>query len=157
MHIDGKQLSYWFAVLLRIILGCVFVFASIDKIADPQAFASSIMNYRVVTHPWALVIATVLPWMELLAGLGLITTLFARGSSLLTMLMLLVFTILVGSAMLRGLDISCGCFTQDPGAAKIGWQKLGENILLITANAILVWRNGTRTARRRQGDVAGSS
>lgn len=125
--------------LLRIILGCVFIFASVDKIADPQSFAASITNYRIVSGNLALLFATILPWIELLSGLGLLLGLLVRGSALLTLALLGLFTILVGLAMLRGLDISCGCFTQDPSAGKVGWMKIGENLLLIAMNVVVLY------------------
>ena len=127
-----------FIAFLRVVLGCVFVFASIDKVADPPAFAASIVNYKLVSGQLALAVATVLPWVELLAGFGLICGVFVRGSGMLTMIMLITFTALVSSAMIRGLDISCGCFTQDPAATKIGWQKLGENTLLVFINFLIL-------------------
>jgi uncharacterized membrane protein YphA (DoxX/SURF4 family) len=123
--------------LMRVILGCVFIFASIDKISDPQAFAASITNYKIVSGNLALLLATILPWIELLSGLGLLFGVFVRGSALLTLCMLSLFTILVASAMLRGLDISCGCFTQDPAAGKVGWKKIGENLFLIAMNVVV--------------------
>lgn len=125
--------------LLRVILGCVFIFASIDKIVDPQAFAASIANYKIVAGGLTLLPATILPWIELLSGLGLLLGVFVRGSALLTLSLLLLFTILVASAMLRGLDISCGCFTQDPSAGKIGWKKIGENLVLIATNVVVFY------------------
>jgi uncharacterized membrane protein YphA (DoxX/SURF4 family) len=80
--------------------------------------------------------ATVLPPLELLCGLSLILGLYPRGSTLITSVMLIVFTIMVTSALLRGLDISCGCFSQDPQVSKVGYQKIAENCGLIV---ISVW------------------
>jgi len=121
----------------RLLLGGVFVVASMEKIADPSAFATSIGNYRLVSPDVALVVATILPWLELFCGLGLLFGLAARGSALLASLMLIVFTAGVASALARGLDISCGCFTQDPSAGKMGSAKLAENALLLLCSIIL--------------------
>jgi putative oxidoreductase len=117
--------------LLRIVLGVVFIFVSIEKIADPTAFAASISGYRLVSADPALFISTVVPWIEFLCGLGLLFGLFVRGSALLALVMLILFTAVVLSALWRGLDISCGCYTQDPTAERIGWWKAGENVVLI--------------------------
>jgi uncharacterized membrane protein YphA (DoxX/SURF4 family) len=117
--------------LLRIFLGILFVSASLGKIIDPGAFASSVSAYDIVTGDTALAVATVLPWVELLCGIGLILGLFWRGSAFLAILMLAQFTILVLYALWRGLDISCGCYTQDPTAERLGWWKIGENALLL--------------------------
>lgn len=132
MKLNGKLFSTANVVtLFRIVLGALFIAASYDKIVDPSAFATSILNYKIVPSVPALYIATFLPWMELLCGLGLLLGVFVRGSSLLVMVMLALFTLAVASAMARGLDISCGCFTQDPAAERIGWLKLAENCILI--------------------------
>jgi uncharacterized membrane protein YphA (DoxX/SURF4 family) len=121
----------------RLILGGAFVVASIGKIADPSAFAASIGHYHLLPTVTVLPIATVLPWVELLCGFGLIFGITLRASALLAFLMVLVFTAGITSALVRGLDISCGCFTQDPAAGRIGWAKLVENGgLLVLATAI---------------------
>jgi hypothetical protein len=49
------------------------------------------------------------------------------------------FTILIVSALIRGLDISCGCFTQDPNAEKIGYRKILENVGFILMGVYLVF------------------
>jgi uncharacterized membrane protein YphA (DoxX/SURF4 family) len=118
------------SLLARAFVGGLFVVISIDKIADPASFATSIGNYRLLPQ-WSLeVIATILPWLELLCGLSLLAGLFVRGSALLLTGMLFIFTVAIVTALLRGLDITCGCFTQDPSAEKIGWMKVAENVSL---------------------------
>lgn len=123
----------------RLLLGFVFVVASIDKLADPNAFAVSISYYRLVGEPVTLILATILPWVELLAGLFLLFGIMMRGSSLLLLLMLVLFTAGVISGIARGLDISCGCFTRDPNVDKIGWMKVLENLGLIGLSLITLY------------------
>lgn len=130
--------------LLRTILGAVFIYASFSKIADPNAFAASISSYSIIAGDAALLIATVLPWVEFLSGLGLLLGIFWRGSGALVFGMLVVFTIVVASALWRGLDISCGCYTQDPAAERLGWWKIGENTLLATIALLLLRQQRTR-------------
>jgi putative oxidoreductase len=130
--------------LMRTALGVVFIVASIGKINDPNAFATSISAYRIITGDAALVIATILPWVELLSGLGLLLGIFWRGSALLALSMLVVFTIVVASAHWRGLDISCGCYTQDPSAERLGWWKIGENSLLAIIALLVLRRQQSR-------------
>ena len=121
---------------IRLILGMVFIVASADKIADPNAFATSVTNYKVVGQDFALVVATVLPWMELISGLFLLLGVFRRGAGLLMTVLMAAFTTLIASAILRGLDISCGCFTQDPSAARIGWWKVAEDLGLFVLSLV---------------------
>ena len=42
----------------------------------------------------------------------------------------MIFNILVLSALIRGLDIDCGCFGTRH-VEKVGFQKIGENFLLM--------------------------
>jgi uncharacterized membrane protein YphA (DoxX/SURF4 family) len=126
-------------LLVRIFLGGLFIVASLDKIADPAAFATSILNYKIVEPTLAMVIATILPSLELLCGLSLLLGLYPRTSALLITFMLIGFTILIISALLRGLDISCGCFTQDPNVSKIGYIKILENVGMIILGVLLLF------------------
>jgi len=127
--------------LVRISLGGIFVISSLDKLADPGAFTMSILNYKIVGTLLATTTATILPSLELLCGLSLILGLYPRTSTLLITLMLIVFTVLIISALLRGLDISCGCFSQDPNVNKIGYSKILENIGMILMGVWLICVN----------------
>lgn len=128
----------------RVFVGFLFVFISIDKIANPEAFAASISNYKIVSLSLADFFATILPWVELLCGLAILFGILLRGSSFLLTSLLVVFTAAVASALVRGLDISCGCFTQDPQAGKIGWTKLAENIGLILITSFLFYSTSVK-------------
>jgi len=122
---------------IRTAVGFVFLYASVGKILDPDGFAISISHYRLFPADAAMLLATTLPWVELLSGLGLVAGMLVRGSSLLTTALLIAFTAAVGTAMARGLDISCGCFTSDPAADLVGWRKVAENVLLILSSLIV--------------------
>jgi uncharacterized membrane protein YphA (DoxX/SURF4 family) len=124
-------------LLLRVFLGSVFVISGLDKIADMSVFIHAVINYQFIGTGIATLVATILPWLEILCGLGLILGIYPRTSSFIITLLLIIFTVLVGSAMIRGLDIGCGCFTQDLSANKIGWQKIAENIGMIIAGIYL--------------------
>lgn len=100
----------WVLLLLRVIVGGVFIWAGALKIADPLGFAQSIKNYQVIPHSLAFLIAVVLPWVEVLSGAFLIIGFFRRSSALLISLLLAGFIGLVALALARGIDTSCGCF-----------------------------------------------
>src|SRR5512142_2147654 len=70
-------------IIARIVLGLTFVAASIDKIADPAMFAKATANYKLISGWPVLLVATFLPWVELLCGLLTLSGLYLRGSSLL--------------------------------------------------------------------------
>jgi uncharacterized membrane protein YphA (DoxX/SURF4 family) len=128
----------------RFVLGILFIIASADKLAAPEAFAGTIANYRIVPETLTLVIATVLPWVELLCGLALFLGILQRGSALLLSTLLVAFTLIVVSALVRGLDISCGCFTQDPAAGRIGWMKIVENLAMLALASFLFFATSVK-------------
>lgn len=128
----------YLGLFARVVLGMLFIVASIDKVSDPVAFAVSVDSYKLLSHNASLVVATVLPWMELICGMCLVFGMLQRGAGLLLLGLLVVFTVAVVSALVRGLDISCGCFTQDPAAAKVGWLKIVENLGLIGLSLLVM-------------------
>jgi len=105
-----RRLAGPLETILRLIVGGVFVYASLDKIANPGDFAQSVFYYRMVPLPLLHPFAMFIPWLELVLGLALILGFWRRGAALLTAGLLLVFIIAIIAALARGLDISCGCF-----------------------------------------------
>ena len=58
-------------ILCRIVLGGVFIYASIDKIMHPEEFAKAIGNYHVLPFGLENLLALTLPWLELIADSAL--------------------------------------------------------------------------------------
>ena len=134
-----------FQLVARLVLGGVFLIAAIDKIAVPDVFAKSINNYHIVPTYFVNFSALLLPWLELLCSIFLITGIRVKASAVLTSGMLLVFVVAILSAMYRGLDINCGCFSQAGVApTKVGWGKVAEDIGLLVLGIALVISNGNK-------------
>ena len=120
--------------LAYIILGGIFIYAGATKILHPGVFAQDVYQYQLLPGHFVNVTAIYLPWLEVLAGLGLILCGGRRDAPALMILALLVlFTVAMAFNVHRGLDISCGCFSSGPGAAKLGWQKVAVNGVMILA------------------------
>jgi len=132
----------WTLMVCRLLLGGVFIYASLDKIAHPAAFADILYNYQLIPawmiHP----LAVWLPWLELLAGIFLIAGVFAQGAALLLGGLLLVFVAALGINLLRGLSIDCGCFTTTAGTHTGGMIELIVRDLLLLIPALLIIRRG---------------
>ena len=69
-------------LLVRIVLGGILVYASWHKIADPPDFAKIIYNYRLFPPASIHMLAVFVPWIELVAGLALISGIGLRGGAL---------------------------------------------------------------------------
>jgi putative oxidoreductase len=128
----------------RLIIGVLFVYASVHKVLDPASFALSIRNYMIVPPGWSNLIALTLPWIELAAGLFLIVGIQTRASALLTTGMLGVFLAALIYAYSIGLDIDCGCFTSAASSGgRIGLYHLArDSSLFIISLFILVSDRG---------------
>jgi len=134
-----------FQLIARLVLGGVFLVAAIDKIAVPEAFAKSINNYHIVPTNLVNFSALLLPWLELLCSIFLIVGVRVKAAAFLTSGMLIVFIVAIISAMIRGLDINCGCFSQVGVApSKVGWGKVFEDIGLLIAGIIVLISNGNK-------------
>ncbi len=145
-----KVLSYKYVVFAaRLILGVVFIYASLEKIQNPAGFAQAIYNYRMLPEGLINVMAIILPWLELVCGTLVIVGVFVRGSALLIGAMLAIFIVALSSALMRGLDISCGCFTLEGGRGIAG-KTLVEDVLLLLCAAIALL-HGTRVFSFRRG------
>lgn len=101
------------ALIGRILLGAIFIYAGSGKILNPEQFAQAVINYRLVPLARVNLFAIVLPWLELVSGIFLLVGLFSRGSIIIITLLMALFLGAIGSALWRGLDISCGCFSTD--------------------------------------------
>ncbi len=102
--------SPWLTVRVQIALGIFFVAAALPKLVDPPSFAHMIYNYRLVPGSFVNVMALVMPWLELLAGLALILGIWTRASAGLVGALLLVFVAAISVNLARGNAIDCGCF-----------------------------------------------
>jgi uncharacterized membrane protein YphA (DoxX/SURF4 family) len=122
--------------IIRIIIGFIFVYASIEKISDPEGFSMSISNYRLLPVAIVNLFAITLPWIELAAGLLLLFGILVKENSSIILFFLSVFTIAIIISLFRGLNIECGCFGK---GNQIGLLKLGENLLMIIGSLLLVF------------------
>lgn len=95
---------------LRIWLAWIFIGYGWDKMADPAQFAESIDQYELAPSGLVNLLALFLPWLEVWCGFALLFLPPLRRSAwFLVGWMLIVFTVAKVSALVRGLDISCGC------------------------------------------------
>ncbi len=121
----------------RIIVAMVFIFASIEKIADPESFAIAVSNYRVLPVFLINFVAIAIPWIELFAGIFLLAGVFPRENSLIIGALLVMFIALISIALIRGLDIECGCYGTI-NAEKVGFRKIAENFLLLALSLQII-------------------
>lgn len=128
-------------LLLRIVLGAVFVYAGIVKIMDPVAFAGSIAAYKILPYFGNYLAAAILPWIEVICGIMLITGYRWRSAAIIILVLNVNFLLALASTLIRGLDIDCGCFRQG-GEKTSAWAAIGRDmVLLLMTLAVLRQKN----------------
>jgi uncharacterized membrane protein YphA (DoxX/SURF4 family) len=118
----------------------MFIYASLDKIAHPEEFAKQIGYYKALPFGLENVLAIVLPWTELIVGICLIAGLLVDGATLLSIIMMLVFILAISQAMLRGIDITCGCFKVSADSDKLGLDTIIRDIVFLVMSFIVLNR-----------------
>ncbi len=133
--------------LCRLALGGIFIYASLDKIAHPREFALIIANYAILPDWLVTLPALVLPWLELVAGLCLVAGLWTRSSALLLSLLLLLFMAALGFNALRGIDLSCGCFSTSAADKEKAWILVLRDLLILIPGLLIVFfHRGKKTS-----------
>ncbi|HJY62920.1 MAG TPA: MauE/DoxX family redox-associated membrane protein [Ignavibacteria bacterium] len=120
-----------FVKIARIVLGAIFVYASFDKMANPQDFLKVIENYKILPVQLANPLAIFLPWLELITGLLLIVGKWEKGALLIYNVLMVIFVIALSQALIRGLDISCGCFSVKPTSTSEVWLRVILDIITL--------------------------
>ena len=128
-------------LVCRIVLGGIFIYASLDKIAHPAEFAKAIGNYHVLPFGLENLLALTLPWLELLAGIALITGVMVDGAAIMVIIMNIVFIFAISQALARGISIECGCFSvTTEGGDNIGLQTIIRDIGYLIMGFIVLYR-----------------
>lgn len=146
--------SEYLSLILRLVVGIIFIYASMTKIPYPAEFAKNVEAYRLFPY-WSInVIAVFLPWLEMICGLFLIIGLLTRASAAVLAALTVGFTVSLTINVLRGSPISCGCF--DSVGAQIGWGDVIRDLVLLLLplqifffDRIFIFRRGGLLVRKQ--------
>ena len=150
--------------LLGGLLGMLMLWAAVSKLANPTEFLGSIYAYELpLPRPLMQTVAVVLPWLELLCGLLLVAGLWVETALTVVAALLAVFVLATGQAWMRGLDISCGCFSlkvfgldSNPGVDRFLESvafAFFRNLVLLTLAALLLRKQLSTNPTGDQGRV----
>jgi uncharacterized membrane protein YphA (DoxX/SURF4 family) len=138
---------------IRLLLGGFFVYASLDKIANPAAFAKIVYQWQVLSPVPANFLAVTLPWVEAFAGLLLIAGIWRREAASVIGLLLVMFLLAAGSVLARGIDVeNCGCTSvakkeERSWTSGVGGFLVTRNLLMLAGAAVIAFVPARAAAR----------
>jgi len=115
----------------RWLVGLIFFFGGALKFTNPVATASSIEGFGIVPTPLVFPLAMWLPFLEMVPGGACLFKATARPALLLVALLAAIFMAAIVQAMMRGLEVNCGCF------GNVEWLNAPPSIALFR-NSLLI-------------------
>jgi uncharacterized membrane protein YphA (DoxX/SURF4 family) len=145
--------NIWMNRVLRILLGAVFVYASLDKLFHPLDFARIVTGYRLLPEVLVPLVAVTLPFLEFISGVLLILGRWTLPALFWIGILLLVFMAGIAQAYFRGLSIDCGCFSSSGQEKDLGLRTLVRDGLLFLCwlQAFWFYWRRARTGERQTG------
>jgi uncharacterized membrane protein YphA (DoxX/SURF4 family) len=103
------------SIVLRYLLGALILFSAVPKLIDIEANSVYVVYsyYILPVQPvnFARIVGLVVPYIELLIGLGLVFGVLTRLSAIGWMVMsLLYFSVKIDLVFVQGRIVPCGCF-----------------------------------------------
>jgi uncharacterized membrane protein YphA (DoxX/SURF4 family) len=146
---DGRQTAKGILRLcadtaLRLGLGAMFLYSAWGKIQDPGMFQTMVDNYRMLPAGVTALFAVTMSTAELLVGAMFIFSKWTREAAFATAVMLAMFIVALTQAQIRGLDISCGCFSESEKNPHEVLHALVRDVLLIVPTAWLLIKGQRR-------------
>ncbi len=135
----------WLELTARWFLALTFFYACYSKIFDPGYFAKIIYGYDFFPEYTINLMAIIVPWLELIAALSLISGIYLRSGALLITAMLILYIIVLSINLVRGYQFDCGCFPAD--SSHIGstpWLLIRDVFYLILGFFILCFKNSRK-------------
>ncbi len=132
-------------LLLRILVSGIFLIAGVLKLRDADATLVAVFQYKLLSWEASGLVATLLPFVEITAALGLWIPRLRLGATALCIALNCLFLLALGSAIARNLDVTCGCF----GTADLHTNALPrfvEDIVLLLF-CVPLWSDTVRKSR----------
>lgn len=132
----------WLGTAARVLLGVVWIWASLAKLSDPLHFVETVRAYDATWEWLSKAIGYGLPVLEFSLGVVLLLGVAVRIAAAVSAALFFVFLIGLIQAAARGLQLTCGCFGgggATDGPTSFTLDILRDIGLLIVAVYLVVW------------------
>jgi uncharacterized membrane protein YphA (DoxX/SURF4 family) len=113
---------------LRLAIGGLFIYSGAVKLSDMALFSAMVEAYQILPLPLVNLFALAMPWLEVTAGLALVSNRLPLGGPFVIGGLLAIFIAALSYTLLLGRKISCGCFGVD---VPVTWTLVGQDALLL--------------------------
>lgn len=128
-----------FVWMCRIGLFIIFIVSGVSKLASRRQFLLLLQNSGFGIG-WAQLLAVVIPLVEVITACFIIVDATRNIGSVMSLLLLVIFTVFILSLLHRGLHVSCSCFGALHSNRPLSRNSFVRNIgLLLIAAVPLLW------------------
>ena len=127
----------YFIVMLRVLLGGLFIFSSVHKIAAPGEFARAVRDYEMLAVGLSNLFALFVSWSEFVAGTMLLLGVMTKKAAGAIFILLAMFTVAITATIIRGIAVDCGCFSNE-GNHQTDYTLVIRNLFLIASTTMIM-------------------
>ena len=129
-------------------VGAVLIVSGVPKVLAPRQTARDVQLYRILPTSLARAFGYGLGPIELVCGLALLAGYWAQWVALAVTILLTMFMITVGVAMLRKQNLTCSCFGL-LYRERVGWKtQIRDSVLLLMSLTVFIWPSSATLADR---------
>ena len=126
-------------VIMRFILGSVFLWAGVVKIPDLELFSYTVRAYNLLPEFLILPVTILIPYLECVIGLCLVVGFWTHANTLIASGLLVAFAGALSTKIYQGVNMSCGCFGFGTERGSLEWVLL-QDVLLLSFALVLFWK-----------------
>ena len=105
------------------VVSSALIISAVPHLNNPFSFLAHICRYSLVPAPASVFAAALLPYLQLVIGVSLLATVATRSCLVLSLILFIVYMVAQLSVLVRGLEISCGCFSTS-STDVVSWKSL---------------------------------
>jgi hypothetical protein len=118
-----RKLALYAERVLALAIALLLLRSSFAHLGNPYLFLASVYSYDILPIELGKWLAIVLPYLQLVVAVSLLTSWWLREAYLLALGMFVTFVIAQVIVMWNGLEIPCGCFGFSR-SLQVGWSTL---------------------------------
>lgn len=127
-------MTAWLVVFTRCVIGAILLVAAVAKLGRHGQLVSIVFNYRIVPTPLVRPVAALLPAIELIVAVALLTGIEVRYAGASAAALFVLFGLAMAINLARGRsEIACGCFGARGDQEPLRWLYVWRNVGLAGA------------------------